>query len=59
MGDTKIYAKDTVNIDNVDNLAEILKADVAIGEKDVKISYNKICYKKIKKRNRMIVSFFN
>ena len=45
MGDTKIYAKDTVNIDNVDNLAEILKADVAIGEKDVKISYNKVCIK--------------
>lgn len=45
MGDTKIYAKDTVNIDNVDNLAEILKADVAIGEKDVKISYNKILTK--------------
>lgn len=45
MGDTKIYAKDTVNIDNVDNLAEILKADVAIGERDVKISYNKILTK--------------
>lgn len=45
MGDTKIYAKDTVNIDNVDNLAEILKADIAIGEKDVKISYNKILTK--------------
>lgn len=45
MGDTKIYAKDTVNIDNVDNLAEILKADVTIGEKDVKISYNKILTK--------------
>lgn len=45
MGDTKIYAKDTVNIDNVDNLAEILKVDVAIGEKDVKISYNKILTK--------------
>ena len=45
MGDTKIYAKDTVNLDNVDNLAELLKADVAIGEKDVKISYNKILTK--------------
>lgn len=45
MGDTKIYAKDTVNIDNVDNLTEILKADVAIGEKNVKISYNKILTK--------------
>lgn len=45
MGDTKIYAKDTVNIDNIDNLAEILKANVCICDKDIKISYNKILTK--------------
>lgn len=45
MGDTKIYAKDTINIDNVDNLAEILKANISIGEKDIKISYNKVLTK--------------
>lgn len=45
MGDTKIYAKDTINIDNADNLAEILKANISIGEKDIKISYNKVLTK--------------
>ena len=44
-GDTKIYAKDTISIDNVDNLAEILKASVCICDKDIKISYNKILTK--------------
>ena len=32
-GDTKIYAKDTISIDNADNLAEILKANICICEK--------------------------
>ena len=45
MGNTKIYAKDTINIDNVDNLAEILKSDICICGKDIKISYNKILTK--------------
>ena len=44
-GDTKIYAKDTISIDNVDNLAEILKANICICDKDIKISYNKILTK--------------
>lgn len=44
-GETKIYAKDTINIDNADNLAEILKAGVCICDKDIKISYNKILTK--------------
>lgn len=44
-GDTKIYAKDTISIDNIDNLAEILKASVCICDKDIKISYNKILTK--------------
>lgn len=45
MGETKIYAKDTIKIDNIDNLAEILKLNVSIVEKDIKISYNKILTK--------------
>lgn len=45
MGENKIYTKDNISIDNVDNLAEILKTDVSIVDKDVKISYNKILAK--------------
>lgn len=45
MGETKIYAKDTISIDNVDNLAEILKSNICICDKDVKVSYNKILTK--------------
>lgn len=45
MGETKINAKDTIAIDNIDNLAEILKANVNIIDKDIKISYNKILTK--------------
>ena len=44
-GSTKVYAKDTLLIDNIDNLAEIMKADLHISNKDVKISYNKILAK--------------
>ena len=44
-GETKIYAKDNIAIDNIDNLAEILKLNVAICNKDIKISYNKILTK--------------
>lgn len=45
MGENKISAKDTIAINNTDNLAEILRADVSIGDKDIKISYNKILTK--------------
>lgn len=45
MGETKIYAKDTISINNTDNLAEILKANVNICDKDIKTSYNKILSK--------------
>ena len=41
-GETKVFAKDTLSIDNVDNLAEILKTEVRITNKDFKISYNKV-----------------
>ncbi len=44
-GSTKIFAKDTINIDNIDNLVEILKTDVQITNKDMKISYNKVLAK--------------
>ena len=44
-GNTKIYAKDTISVNNVDNIAEILKVNVDICDKDVKVSYNKILTK--------------
>lgn len=44
-GETKIYAKDNLSIENIDNLAEILKFSVQICDKDIKVSYNKILTK--------------
>lgn len=44
-GTAKTCAKDTIMIDNIDNLAEILKTEIAIKNKDIKISYNKILAK--------------
>lgn len=44
-GETKIYAKDNIQIDNMDNLAEILKTQVCLVDKDIKISYNKVLTK--------------
>jgi len=44
-GTTKVFAKDTVIIDNIDNLAEIMKVDINISNKDIKISYNKVLAK--------------
>lgn len=44
-GNTKIYAKDNIQIDNMDNLAEILKIQVCLVDRDVKISYNKVLTK--------------
>lgn len=43
--ENKVYAKDTILIDNTDNLAEILKANIDIVDKDIKLSYNKILAK--------------
>lgn len=45
MGNTKVYAKDTVVIDNVDELAEIMKVNIDIRNKETKVSYNKILVK--------------
>lgn len=44
-GETKIYAKDNIQIDAMDNLAEILKTKVCLVDKDIKISYNKVLTK--------------
>ena len=44
-GSTKVYAKDTLIIDNIDNLSEIMKAELNITNRDIKISYNKVLAK--------------
>ena len=44
-GTTKAYAKDTIMLDNIDNLAEVMKVDIRILNKDTKISYNKVLAK--------------
>ena len=44
-GEAKTYLKETMMIDNADNLAEILKANVNLVDKDIKVSYNKILAK--------------
>lgn len=41
-GETVCYAKETMTIDGVDNLAEILKVEITVINKENKISYNKI-----------------
>ena len=44
-GSNKVYAKDTISIDEIDNLAEILKSEINITNKDIKLSYNKVLAK--------------
>ena len=44
-GNTKVYAKDTLMIDSIDNLSEIMKADLHFSNKDIKTSYNKVLAK--------------
>lgn len=44
-GNVNTYAKDTLIIDSADNLAEIMKTEVNIINKDIKLSYNKILAK--------------
>lgn len=44
-GSSKTCAKDNIALDELDNLAEILKVDVNIINKDTKISYNKVLAK--------------
>ena len=44
-GSTRVYAKDTLSIDNVDDLAEIMNVNLKIVNKEVKLSYNKVLAK--------------
>lgn len=44
-GFTTIYAKDTLNIDSKDEIAEILKVDINLLDQDIKLSYNKVLTK--------------
>jgi len=44
-GNTIVYAKDTLMIDNIDDLAEIMKLSISIKNKETKISYNKVLVK--------------
>ena len=44
-GTTRVYAKDTLVIDDIDNLSEILNLDLKIINKELKISYNKVLIK--------------
>lgn len=44
-GTTKVYAKDTMMLDDIDELAEIMKVNVDIKNKESKISYNKVLIK--------------
>ena len=45
VGASKTYAKDTIVIDNTENLAEILKVKFEILNQDMKTSYNKVLLK--------------
>ena len=45
MGVSKSLAKDTLTIDEIDNLVEILKNDINIVNKETKVSYNKVLAK--------------
>ncbi len=44
-GSTKAYVKENISIPNTDNLAEILNARIALVDKDIKVSYNKVLAK--------------
>ena len=44
-GKTNIYAKETLNIDPQDELAEILSVNINLDNKDIKLSYNKVLTK--------------
>lgn len=44
-GDTRVNAKDTISIDDSDEIAEIMKVDFKISNQEVKTSYNKVLVK--------------
>lgn len=44
-GNTRVCAKDTITVDAADEIAEIMKANIRIKNKDIKLSYNKVLAK--------------
>lgn len=44
-GSTKAFIKENISIPGTDNLAEILNVQIALVDKDIKISYNKVLAK--------------
>ena len=44
-GSTRVYVKDTLNIDDQDEILEILKSEINLVDNDIKISYNKVLSK--------------
>ncbi len=44
-GSTKVFAKDNIKLDETDEVAEILKLNVCIQNKEMKISYHKVLAK--------------
>lgn len=44
-GNIRVYAKDTISIDSIDDLAEIMKVGIKTVNKEVKLSYNKVLAK--------------
>ncbi len=42
---TRVYVKDTLNVDSEDEIMEILKTEVNLVNNDIKISYNKVLAK--------------
>ncbi len=44
-GNTVVFAKDTLIIDNIDELAEVMKVNIDIKNRETKISYNKVLIK--------------
>ena len=45
MGNTTVYAKETIQLEETGELAEILKTEVNLVDSDIKISYNKVLAK--------------
>ena len=42
---TRVYVKDTINVDSQDEIGEILKTEINLVDNDIKISYNKVLSK--------------
>lgn len=44
-GNTRVYAKDTISVDVADEIAEVMKTNIRIINRDIKLSYNKVLAK--------------